>query len=106
MFSFIKYATLVFSSLESVTYVKNSRAESNGYVLLFSLLYKVCFEFLYRKKAACARTAQCKCPCAVSVKQPPTLKGATSLVAFRYVPNLEAFWKYSRIPVSRFNYVV
>jgi hypothetical protein len=42
---------------------------------------------------------------AVCFRQPVTLKGATSDVAFRYLLNLEAFKMNSRVPFDKFKYV-
>jgi len=105
MFSFCKYVTLIFPSLECVAYIKDPRAESDGWLLPSCSLGKCSFQFLYREKAEFIRPAQSECPCTVCVRQPPTLKGAASDVAFRYVLNLEAFWMDSRLPFDRFKYV-
>jgi hypothetical protein len=106
MFSFCKYATIIFPSLECVAYIKDPRAERDGWLSPACSLCKGSFQFLYREKAECVRPVQSEFPCTVYVRQPPTLKGAASDVAFRYILNLQAFSMDSRVPFDRFKYIV
>jgi len=105
MFSFYKYVALIFPSLERMVYIKDVKAESDGWLSPACSLCKGCFQFLYREKAECVRSAQFECHCTVCVRQFPTLKGAASDVAFRYVLNIEASWIDFRLPFYRLMYV-
>jgi hypothetical protein len=97
MFSFNKYASLIFPSLERAVYIRNAKAESDGLLSPACSLCKGNFESLYRYRAKCVRPTQHEFHCTVCARRHPTLKGTASDVAFRYVLNLEAFWMDSRV---------
>jgi hypothetical protein len=48
MFSFYKYATLIFPSVEGVLYIKKSQAESYAWLSQAYSLCRLYFEFRYR----------------------------------------------------------
>ena len=104
MFSFYKYAALLFPSIERVGYIKDPSVESDGWLSPACSYCRRVFEYLYRNRAECLSTERCQCK--VCVRQPATLKGAASDIAFRYVLNLEAFRIDPKVPNDRFNVVI
>ena len=83
MFSFYKYGALIFPSLERVAYIKDPSAKSDGWLSPACSYCRRAFEYLYRDMVECLSPNLCQFT--VCVRQPPTLKGAASDVAFRYV---------------------
>jgi len=65
MFSFYKFAALIFPSLELVSYIYDPRAESDRWLSPACSLCVSFFEFRYRDKAECVRPAQSECHCTV-----------------------------------------
>ena len=102
MFSFYKYITLILPSLGRVAYVKDPRAESDGWRSTACSLCRDFFEKLYKEWVECVHPSPSGCHCTVCFRRPMTLKGAASDVAFRYVLNVEAFTMDSRVPFDRF----
>ena len=83
--------------------MKDPRAENDGCLSpVFSYCWHV-FEFPYRDRAECLNTEQCQCT--VYVRQPPTLKGAASDVAFHYILNIDSSRMDPRVPFDRFREV-
>jgi hypothetical protein len=89
-----------FPSLERAVYIKYPRAESDGWLSESSSYCRRVFEYLYRDRAECLSPERCQCQ--VGLRQPTTLKGAASDVAFRYVLNLDAFKVNPRLPYNKF----
>jgi hypothetical protein len=100
MFSFYKHATLILNSLERVAYI-DPGAGSNGWQPTACLMCKEYFEYLCRDRQGTSVPLYPSVT-ARSVRQLPTLKTATSSVAFRDVLNQEVFRMHSKVPFDRF----
>ena len=105
IFSFYKYAALIPPSLGRLAYVKDPRAESDGWRSMACSLCREFYEKVYREKAEFINPSTTRCHCKVCFRRLMTVKGAASDVAFCYVLNLEAYTMDSRIPIDRFKYI-